>query len=306
MLMNKIFQVFWFYLMAGTGIFVTCPFLLSAQEGDNPDALLFRKEKLLIHSKMLNRDFEIQVSLPADYFRSEGSYPALYALDGNRSFGLISDMVNFLSFPSNEIPSLIVVSIGYPINGLEDWGALRQKDFTPTLCPDSDENWKKNLIKMGARTDIEVVSGGAALFLDFLRHELIPCIDSIYRTDPGDRALCGYSLGGLFTLYALFNTHEFFDRFYAGSPSTWWDDGVIFAEEEKFASLHDNLNVRLYMSAGELENQSMIDGMHRMAGILQNRNYKDLKIKTRIFDGETHNSCVGCATGSALKYLYGK
>jgi predicted alpha/beta superfamily hydrolase len=65
---------------------------------------------------------------------------------------------------------------------------VRARDFTPT------------------KTSREATSGGAAAFLDFLEHEVIPFVDRTYRTIPSDRGLLGHSYGGLFAIYALEQT----------------------------------------------------------------------------------------------------
>jgi len=56
--------------------------------------------------------------------------------------------------------------------------------------------------------------------LAFIRDELVPSIEAKYNVSAGDRAWGGYSLGGLFGLYALLNDGSPFQRFLIGSPST--------------------------------------------------------------------------------------
>ena len=47
--------------------------------------------------------------------------------------------------------------------------------------------------------------GGGGRFLSFIREELFDYIDTQYRTQPEDRAFCGFSWGGAFSLSVLFN-----------------------------------------------------------------------------------------------------
>jgi hypothetical protein len=74
---------------------------------------------------------------------------------------------------------VIIVNVS---KGATDHMALRARDFTPT------------------RTPREANSGGAAAFLDFLEHELIPFVDRTWRTMPSDRGLLRHSYGGLFAI----------------------------------------------------------------------------------------------------------
>jgi len=138
------------------------------------------------------------------YARTDTTYPVLYCLDANVKFGMISNVVNSLGTLTKEIPEIIVVGIAYPIIGLEDWVKGRNRDLTPTMIPEHEKYWVDRFSLATGRDDIVVQSGKAYKFLDFIRIELIPFIESKYRISSNDRALHGTSLGGLFTLYALF------------------------------------------------------------------------------------------------------
>ena len=63
---------------------------------------------------------------------------------------------------------------------------------------------------------------GAEQFLSFIGDELIPQIDKKYRTNQ-HRILCGKSLSGLFTLYALLTKPQLFDS-YVGRSAGWLGD----------------------------------------------------------------------------------
>lgn len=61
--------------------------------------------------------------------------------------------------------------------------------------------------------------------LDELQAELIPRFEAAHGLAPNRRAVCGYSLGGLFALYAL--THSvFFDACGCLSGSVWYEGWV--------------------------------------------------------------------------------
>jgi predicted alpha/beta superfamily hydrolase len=270
----------------------------------NLESLSFRTEIHILHSEIIEEDFEIHISFPVDYLRSDTTYPVLFCTDANRNFGIITDIVNILSFPSNEIPKVLVVGIGYPLKGLEDCGAKRNRDFTPTSDSDHDKKWKEQLSAMSGRNDLVVTSGGAAMFFNFIRDELIPFIESKYRVDSQDRALMGYSHGGLFTLFALFHSPGIFQRYFAGSPSIWWNDRIIFKYEDEYAAAHKDLPAKLFLSAGRLEGEPMLENLNKISERLRSRNYPNLELETNIFDNETHASCYPAAISRALRVIY--
>ena len=107
---------------------------------------------------------------------------------------------------------MIVVGIGHPVG--------------PNLTdPAAAQNYREVRVRhMGPTVDwLEPhVEGGAKRFLGFIREELIPFVDSNYPTNPEDRTLLGASLSGLFSVYALLQHPETFNRYVAGSPALGW------------------------------------------------------------------------------------
>jgi len=268
------------------------------------EVTLFGTEKRSLHSNIVNEDFEINISFPYSYHKGDETYPVLYCLDANRSFGLVSNVVNILNIPNKEIPEILVVGIGYPIKGMEDWGAWRHRDLTPTSNPEADKEWEAFLSQYSGRDDIVAKSGGAHKFLQFIYDELIPFIESNYRVSSTDRALMGYSLGGLFTLYTVFHHPELFQRYFAGSPAIGWDNWILSKYENEYASTHKDLPVRLFISAEDMESETMVEGMKNIPAQLQSRSYPSLELETHIFENETHASGYAAAVSRGLKILY--
>jgi len=271
-----------------------------------PEVSLISTEKRMLHSKIVNQDFEIYVSLPYLYSMSDTTYPVLYSFDANVKFGMMSNVVNNLGTLTREIPEIIVVGIAYPIKGLEDWVIGRNRDLTPTRKTEHEEYWQKRLSKVTGRNDIVVESGHADKFIAFIRDELIPFIESNYRVSSKDRALHGTSLGGLFTLYALFQYPELFQRYFAGSPSIDWDEPYMFKLENDFAASHQDMAVKLFMCVGGLESESYINNMEQMTKLLRSRNYPSLELETFVFENETHGSTISASVARGLKILYKK
>lgn len=267
------------------------------------EVTLFNTEKILLHSEIINDDFEIYISLPYKYASTDTIYPVLFNLDANISFGITENVVHILSTLNKEIPDMVVVGIAYDIKGIEDWAAMRGRDFKPTNHPEKDKAWQDQLSKASGRNDIIVTSGGADKFLAFICEELIPFIESNYRVS-SDRALAGVSSSGLFTLYTLFQEPEMFKKYFAGSPSISWDEPYMYKLENDFAASHNDLKARLYMCVGGLESDSYIKNMNRMAELLRSREYPNLEIESMIFKNETHGSIYQATISRALKMLY--
>lgn len=178
------------------------------------------------------------------------------------------------------IPEVIVVGVGYP----EDFMAGRTRDYAPTSQPD----WPG--------------SGGADAFLSFFKTELIPFVEATYRTNSDEHTLWGYSLGGLFVLYALLREPELFERYIASSPYAGWDNSFIFNLEREFHKQRKSLPVRLVITVGTEENSFMPDYRSNVEAfwtVLRKRDYEGLVLSTHLLADETHFS------GTARSYVTG-
>jgi len=269
-----------------------------------PEATLFGTEAQIFHSTIINQDFEISISLPHDYARTDTTYPVLYVLDANIGFGIVSNVVRILATLHKEIPEILVVGIGYPIDGLEDWVIWRNRDLSPTSDPESDQYWMTRLSRATGRDDIIVRSGGAPKFLEFIRIELIPFIESRYRVSSTDRALLGHSRGGLFALYVLLHQPETFCRYLISSPSNQWDDNIVFQYEQDYSDSNNDLDARVFMSFGSLEDKISVENMHKMKAMLISRAYSHLELETHLFEDENHGSVSPGAFSRGLRVLY--
>jgi predicted alpha/beta superfamily hydrolase len=258
-----------------------------------------------LHSEILQQDFRIYVQLPLMYNpRREQKYPVMYATDGNRAFPLVANISTVLGFPDSGFPQVVVVGIAYRIDSMADWAAWRTRDLTPTRNEGTEQYWTDLLLKMTGDESRTVQTGGAERFLAFITDELVPFIEAKYHVAADDRALGGYSYGGLFTLYALFERPGFFQRYFAGSPSLRHDDEVMFHIEEGFAATDEELQGRLFLTAGELEGEYVVGLVNRMAETLESRAYPGLEINTQVFDGEGHRSAYAASVMRAFTWLY--
>lgn len=261
-------------------------------------------ESRTLHSDLFDQDFEIMIQLPVSYHPDSSTvYPVMYVTDANRNFPMVANISFLLGFPRTDFPEVIVVGIGYKIKGLEEWAAWRTRDFTPTNVPLTDSNTQEMLSRLSGR-EIIVKSGGAEKFLGFIISELVPYIESNYHVSKTDKTLAGYSYGGLFAMYAFLKHPEAFNRYFAGSPSIMWDKGLLFRFEEEYANSHNDLNAKLFISAGSLESKALLENIDKMKSQLLLRNYPNLFVDSYVFENETHTSCMPSAFMRAFVTLY--
>jgi len=257
------------------------------------------------HSEVMDQDFLIYVQLPLDFNpTADRKYPVMYATDGNRSFPLLANISTMMGFPPTGLPQVIVVGIAYEIGSMADWAAWRTRDLTPTVNRGTEAYWEGLLERMTGDTAIRVSTGGAGVFLSFISDELIPFIEDTYPVSADDRALAGYSYGGLFTLFALFEKPQLFNRYLAGSPSLHFDNEVIFRLEEDFAGRKPDPGGMLFLSAGEMEGAEVISRLEKLEKTLRARGYPNLEISSFIADGEGHRSAVPSSLMRGFSTLY--
>lgn len=226
-------------------------------------AFLYNTTEQYIYSESVADTFRILISVPDNYSAGDKRYPVLYVLDGDIAFGMAASIARYLQI-GNSIPELIIVGIGY---GSVDKsaGEKRRRDYRP------------------------VDSGGAENFQLFLENELIPFIDSNYRTIPADRTINGYSIGGLFGLYSLFTKPEIFNRYIIGSPSLSWDDYSIFGYEENSKDKISDKMINIFISVGgEESDEKFFNPIDNLVTQIQERNYTGVKLEAKVFDGSTH------------------
>jgi predicted alpha/beta superfamily hydrolase len=148
--------------------------------------------------------------------------------------------------------------------------------------------------------ELDVQTGGASLFLQSLRDEVMPFAEAHYRVSSTGRGLAGYSYGGLFTLCILFHARDMFTRHFAGSP-VWWDPS--FRYNECYASSDSDLKARLFMTMGGRE-LDKLEPVQRMVDRLRSRRYPGLKVLAHVFEGEGHRSAAVASISRALFALY--
>lgn len=152
---------------------------------------------------------------------------------------------------------------GAPIIYLNTFSGERQKVFESaqvTGCPPftlvtiSDLDWNHDMVPWDsppAFKNAEPCTGGADGYLQLLTQEIIPTAEKKIASTPCWRGIAGYSLAGLFALYAIYRT-DLFSRVGSMSGSLWFPGmkKYIFSHEPKCQP------DCIYFSLGDKENKT--------------------------------------------------
>lgn len=239
-------------------------------------------DKIVFRSRILGEERTVYVRVPERYARSSKSYPVLYVLDGEWHFDLAASSARYLSecgASDTLIPEIIVVGI---VN------VDRDRDYTPTRCAEYEG--------MSFPT-----SGASGRFRQFLTEELIPLIESRYRTSPF-RILSGWSFGGLFTVETFMKSPSQFNAYLAISPSLWWDHDLLLKD---YSGEKPGSPVKLVMTIGtEEEGGWTHTATTKLAGMLEGKPVENLVFRLLVMDRLGHNLSVPRGFCEGLRALF--
>lgn len=91
-------------------------------------------------------------------------------------------------------------------------------------------------------------SGGADEYLKLLIDEILPKANELIEGEPEFTGIAGYSLAGLFAVYAMYKT-DVFDRVASMSGSLWFIDFIEYCKRNEYKRLPD----KIYFSLGDKE-----------------------------------------------------
>jgi len=243
--------------------------------------VLENTEVIATPAPQLNRTYEIYVSLPANYATSTKRYPVVYVTDAPYAFPLIRAIAGRVDRHGVGLEAFILVGLSYAKG--ESGVTSRNRDYTPT------DRAKKGSTDNG-------VYGQSAAYLDFIGKEVLPLVDSRYRTDPNRRIFVGHSYGSLLGLKALLDRPGMFSHYNLGSPSLWFSRGHAFDALNLYARTHRDLvaKVRLYVGGMEQptstrpDDENMVALMNRYAAELRAQRWRGLDVKATVLEGEDH------------------
>jgi predicted alpha/beta superfamily hydrolase len=271
-----------------------------------PPATLLRSEQFNLKSET-GREFVIQVGLPHEVdpdlpLMVRGRKPvAIYVLDGDSSFGMVSDLTRMMQW-GGDVPPCLVVGITYPLRYLEHPMAdqIEPRDFDLTPTPHAG---------LPGFSGAENAGGGERAFLAFIEDKLVPQINEHYGTDPNVSVLVGHSLGGLFAIGASTQSSGRLMHYLALSPSLWWDDRFELKRFENSLKGGFHHVGRLAVFVGEREEHisgayaSMVGNVVALRGVLENYPTAFDKTLVQILPDEDHHTLQGTSISRGLRFL---
>ena len=238
-----------------------------------------------IYSKTLNEERTLWVYNPAQNNRTNlQHYPVLYLLDGEAHFFATVGMIKEMSGVWGDV---IVVGIT---------NSDRNRDLTP-----ANNNSK-----------------GGENFMNFIKEELIPHIDSTYPTAPY-RIFSGHSLGGLTVINTLLKDTRLFNAYIAIDPSLWWENKKLVQQAKKDFAKNKYQNVSLFIARANdmpigmdtlavLKDSSINTVLYRsvreFVNILKLKKSSGLRWASKFYPTEVHETIPLNGQYDALKFLF--
>jgi predicted alpha/beta superfamily hydrolase len=212
-----------------------------------------------VASPQLGNTRDLLVCLPPSYAASQHRYPVLYMQDGQNLFDRGTSYVE--EWRADEVlDAAAAEGVEAILVGIPHMREHRMDEYSPYR-------------------DRRLGGGRAADYLAFLIDTVKPLIDAAFRTRPGraGTGVLGSSMGGLFSVYALFQRSDVFGCAGAMSPALWFSRRAIFRWLERQPPPHG----RLYLDAGTEEGPIVLADVARLRDLLIERGYRsgrDLRV----------------------------
>ena len=271
--------------------------IISACGGSNttkesPSASL---KKFTCYSKTVKDSFYISVQLPLNYDKeTKKHYPVVVLTDANFYFPMLAPIVHQYE-KGGLLPPLILVGVGY--KSFDLMNSLRVRDYLYPKAIPSDE--------MKA-------SGGGQRYYQFITNDLLPKIDSNYRTETNTRSLLGHSFGGYFSLFALqqqiSEKRNDFKGFVSASPSLWYNNNYLFKLPNQLESTPLKDTISVFLSVGSLETPKewTIQPVENMSKKLGDSHVSKLKFSTTLYNDLDHMDAGLISFISGMEKMYAK
>lgn len=274
---------------------IICSFLSALVDAVEPSPYYLENTEVRdIHATSLKRDYQVYVALPDSYQSSNKRYAVLFVADANYSFAIVRNIAQRLNRHAG-MEEVIVVGLSYAKG--EDGTYSRRRDYTPTIPR------KINSSYQSTTPGQQHAFGEGAEYSKFLSSEVIPLIARHYRANLNRKVFIGHSYGSLLGLQILFTQPQTFNHYILGSPSLWYDAGIMFERERGYAASHRDLPASVFFGIGGLERLApgkkrsraeekadMVEDLQEFNGLLKSHKYPNLNTRIKIFDEEDHAS----------------
>ncbi len=234
-----------------------------------------------IESKILGEKCKAFVYLPYDYLTSKDRYPVVYVLDAEYNAAFTAEAATVLAGNEKIPPSII---IGITTNN-------RGRDFTPA----GDKGWTPPQ-EMPS-------SGGADQFLNYIEKELIPFVNTNYRTE-SFKVIIGHSLGGLLAMHSFAIRPDLFQATIALESSLWWNDGAVGKETMNFLDTHPGYKGKLFIARIKMPREVWFPINIIIVDYFEKKRPAGLEYNYMELDKEEHATMVFPATYFGMRDIF--
>lgn len=219
-------------------------------------------------SKTVGEDYTIYIHFPPGYDTTKTKYPVLYMTDGDWNMTVAMNCFRMLrqDYTTHEP---LIVGIGYGSRPNQ-----RMRDLDPGT--------------------------GGPKFLAFIQQEVMPFIESKYRVT-NEKGLYGYSMGGMFTTYALFEHPDLFNEIFIGAPGNSGHD--LMPKAQKYFSSHHGLKAKVFLGVGSYEHNTE-ENIKEFKAYMDKQNCKGLELFTAITPNAGHGAALAQVMQNGMAYVY--
>ncbi len=219
---------------------------------------------IILKSDILQEERDIQIFLPTNYEENSKKYPVLYVIDAQRYF------LNGIAFQQN----------------------LTWQEITPEF------------IVVGISTDAvkrrHLFYKESSKFIQFLEEELIPEINSKYKT-LDERIYFGWEMAAGLGIEIFANRPTLFNGFLLASPTHISKDRLeMVSSMLKNNSKHE---LKLYSALGTVENWAT-ESMYSLDSIFRTNPSKNIQWRYNLSDKENHYTTPLTTINEGLKLFF--
>jgi predicted alpha/beta superfamily hydrolase len=167
--------------------------------------------------------------------------------------------------------------------------------------------WVDNLDfldKTGFKKESFTSYGGSAKYIAFLENELLPFIDTNYKT-MDNRTIIGESFAGLLTTEILLKHRQLFNTYIIITPSLWWGNELLLQEAPSLLQNNRENKINVYVGACNKDEDTT---MYNEAVGLKDALIKYGGSETNVFydymADEIHSTVIHQAVYNAFKLIY--
>jgi len=249
-------------------------------------------------SRIFRNTRYVRVWLPPGYddpANAEHRYPVLYLNDGQNLFEASTSFTGVEWQVDETADRLIREGVIPPmmIVGLDNAGKDRMREYMP------HRSFNPVILRVhGSR------------YPSFLIKEIMPFVARNYRVaaGPENTGLGGSSLGALISLYTAAVWPGLVGRLLLESPALWASNRQIIRQSREVKRWPD----RVFLGIGTNElgrkdrNQSVVDDVRELAGVLRRAGLEENRLRMVIEDGGTHHESAWARRfPEALAFLFG-